>query len=253
MIIGRNIVCAPGQTIEAEIVTTSMATAKHKDIGILLVSEEELDLSFILQEYRSLVGRFVSFITLSLCDLATPITDIAAFEFLTGAYYMINDAEYRIAHQHSFTDNDISKAIIEFASFESTSTDEKKLRLAAASRRFLSSLAEIDKIHQFCNLWEACEFLLTTKRQNRVGGGMVGKLSERIAQITGANEDKLRKIVTSIFVMRCNVVHNAFDQVESLHMLDDLEIICECVLRDSFGLAQYRPRIQILLDRHNII
>jgi hypothetical protein len=236
------------------ILESQSAREDELDVGVLVFTEEKIELHDLIVAFSPTLIKMISFTNLQLGDLAASRSRVTGFEFLDGTCHSQGKLVIRVHDKVKVSEDDIRNVMSDFAKFEKNSDDATSSRFAAAGRRLITSVSENDATDRYCDLWEACEFILKDKHETRIGGKIVKKISKKIHEITGVDLNKVENdLVRKLYIIRCNVVHNAFDHIMMEGAENDMEIIVVCVMKDHAGIYNALKHVKAMLSKHGLI
>lgn len=175
-------------------------------------------------------------------DFVVPVTPSHLLTSMdTGEKQQTNSYVVRALARPTISREDIKRVFQQFFSQVQILEPERRRGLVVAARRYLSSFGEVDPIDRYCDLWEACEFLvrnLTETSGRKIKGGITARMAYAVARQTGLSKPRLdTHLAQPLYEIRKNIVHNAIDDPEGFdHMTRYIEVTVNQIFRFVLGM-----------------
>jgi hypothetical protein len=122
----------------------------------------------------------LSYVNVALEDLLVPVAPIQIRRLLEQRRSSFeNEITVAVRERKQFSAELLEDKLGNFVGLRLQMSEEEKVALDAAMRRYLTSLTEMDAVDKFCDLWEACEF---ATHDVKAKGGKVGRISQMLTK-----------------------------------------------------------------------
>jgi len=113
---------------------------------------------------------------------------------------------------------------------------EPSLYSIMSAKRMQSAQIETDPVDEYCDYWEACEFITQARHSN-----VKNRIINNLTAITLYKRRILEKcLVDPLYDIRCNIVHNAVEDLARIKRALPLLIAVANVLRGGASGATYQ-------------
>jgi hypothetical protein len=211
------------------------------DIQLHMGLSSSAPIDELRQLAREISLSMLAYVNVCFGEMAASVAPIQVRELTEGQWHFDNSIVMAVHERRTIGPDSARAAPDQFVQVRSEMSAIEARALAVASRRYLTSLTEVDNVDRYCDLWESCEFSTMFERAK---GGKVGKVAHALASHltrSGVNiskakvEQKLK--IKDLYETRGHIVHNAVDSPEDFRrntaMLDAIAVE---LLRYRFGL-----------------
>ena len=245
--LGDVILKAPEDSLKIEI-EHSKPLQGEIDIQFLVGSTKEYPVSEVEEFIKPLPYSLVSFLNILLGDSLVPVAPIQTRKLQDDKSLFTNTVNLYCKERPVVNTDTINKLLATFINHRTTCTMEQSRVIDVSMRRFLSAQLEEDIIDKFCDLWEVCEFLSKGKK---VKGTIVSSVAQMLTDHINKTERKVKKAhtenglnINSIYKIRCDIVHNAVENVELVKVnLQVLNEIANELLKAALDLPYDKNQI----------
>ncbi len=183
----------------------------------------------------------LAYVNLSFGELATPVAPLQIRELKKEGSQFESSLLMAVHERQAVAPDLASIAPDRFVQVRSDLSKLEALSLAVASRRYLTSLSEVDDVDRYCDLWESCEFSTMFESAK---GAKVGKIAHALASHFARNGVHIGKTqverdleIRNLYNTRGRIVHNAVETPEQFEGTTAmLQAVATELLRYRFGL-----------------
>ncbi len=243
--LGPVFVKAPEEVVKIDIEHTSPYQGEV-DIQLHIGARSEVPEAQLEGLASSLSYSVLSYINVAMRDLLVPVAPIQVRRLLEQQQSTFaNKVTVTVKDRKQFSTELLAEELDKFVDLRSRLSEEEKVALDAAMRRYLSSLTEMDVVDKFCDLWEVCEFATYNVKAK---GGTVGRISQTlneqmrllgIQRSKAAVENTLQ--IKTLSEVRGDLVHNALAKPRELEE--------RTALLNSIALELLRFRLKLPYQR----
>lgn len=211
------------------------------DIQLHIGLESVPSIDELKQLASEITISMLTYVNLAFGDLAVPVAPIQVRELRNEGSQFESSLLMAVHERPPIAPDLACVAPDRFVQARSELSPVEARSLAVASRRYLTSLSEVDDVDRYCDLWESCEFSTMFEKAK---GEKVGKIAHALASHlvrSGVDISKAqveRELdIKSLYVIRGRIVHNAVETPELFgEAIRLLRAIATELLRYRFSL-----------------
>src|SRR5262249_31940235 len=160
----------------------------------------------------------LAYVNVCFGELAAPVAPVQLRELKQGQSHFDTSLVIAVRERQTISPELSHTAPDQFVQVRSALPAVEARALAVASRRYLTSLTEVDDVDRYCDLWESCEFSTMFEKAK---GQKVGRISQALASHLTRSGVSINKAqverelrIKELYETRGRIVHNAVDAPE---------------------------------------
>lgn len=211
------------------------------DIQLHMGLESAAPIDELRQLAREISLSMLAYVNVCFGELAAPVAPIQVRELKEGQSHFDSSVVMAVRERQTIGPDLAHTAPDQFVQVRSTLSAVEARALAVTSRRYLTSLTEVDDVDRYCDLWESCEFSTMFEKAK---GQKVGKVAHALASHLTRSGVSINKAqierelrIKDLYETRGHIVHDAVEAPEDFGRITAmLEAIATELLRYRFGL-----------------
>jgi hypothetical protein len=234
-----------GATEEPELFSFKYENAKPGEIDFYvgIQCQQEIAPKLLQESTEPFLASLVACASIYLGDFVVPITRPHLLKVMdTGQKQLTNSYRLHCINRTNIGENDIKGLFGKLFAQMGILQPESRRCFIVAARRYLSSFGEDDPVDRYCDLWEACEFLvknLTEPGGGNIKGGIAARIAYAVARQTGLSKARLdTDLAKRLYQVRKDIVHNAIDDPKGF---DQMTRYLEATVNQIFRLVLGMP------------
>ncbi len=242
--LGRYLVKSPEDISEISI-KYGGAYPGEVDIQCHIGCDTELPIESLDSEVSPVLYSLLGTLSIATKDILIPVAPAQYSKINHDGKRELLWNELMYVHERKTHEVTVLRELLEkYIDVRATMTPEEGRAFDTAARRIVSSKNEKDLIDRYCDLWEACEFLLIGFNAK---GDIVSRIAQAIACYTGGNKAKIENglELRNIYKVRKEVVHEALQ--------DEQRVDTYIKLLDEIANQLFKWRLKISYANSKII